>query len=71
MEPNKNIQMTPEAWRQYCLLTRRLEWLRESHSRWYRVFPERLDDLNSRYADVSMMDTQAFSAALANSEEKS
>ncbi len=56
--------MTPEHWRQYCLLKRRIEWLELRDSSWCRIFPEKVSDLNNRYADVSM-NVEVFSERLA------
>ncbi len=69
MKPYKNVRMTQEAWRQYCLLQRRMDWLELSNSREYRLCPGRLYELNARYADVSM-GVQKFSELLANGEIK-
>ena len=39
MKPYKNVQTTLEAWRQYCLLQRRMNWLELSIFRQYRLCP--------------------------------
>jgi hypothetical protein len=58
-----SIQMTPDAWKEYCILKRRMEWLETSHAYGYRKSPTLLDELKTRYSDVSV-DREEFSRLL-------
>lgn len=57
------IQMTPEAWKEYCILKRRMEWLETNHSYGYRKSPSLLNELKTRYSDASV-DIEEFSRLL-------
>jgi hypothetical protein len=47
------VLMPPEAWKEYCLLQRRQQWLELRYSDDYRDCPGRLMLLKEIYSDVS------------------
>jgi hypothetical protein len=67
---NVNVQMTPGAWREHCLLRRRSEWLELRNSWVYRMGYASIDELDERYADVSM-GILSFARLLAGEEATS
>jgi len=73
MKAIENLQMTPqmspETYREHCLLKRRIEWLELSSIYAYRTSADRKRALDERYADVSM-DLRGFCDVLGDDKTK-